>query len=85
MLHRTDWLTVEAPCAAVLLAMKLYAARDWDLQDAARLARDTHITDPDQLLTLVADAYGTDAATAETRDFAHRALSLAQQEPHRST
>ena len=83
VLHRSDCLTVEAPCAAVLLAMKLYAARDWDLQDAARLARDTQITDPDQLLALVADAYGTDVATAETADFAHRALSLAQQEPHR--
>ena len=46
-------------------------------QKAARLARDTRITDPDQLLALVADAYGADAATAETADFAHRALSLA--------
>ena len=79
VLHQTDCLTVEAPCAAVLLAMKLYAARDWDLQDAARLARDTHTTDPDQLLALVADAYGADAATADTADFAHRALTLAHQ------
>lgn len=83
VLHQTDYLTVEAPSPAVLLAMKLYAARDWDLQDAARLARDTQITDPDQLLALVADAYGADAATAETADFAHRALSLAQQDPQR--
>ena len=78
VLHRTDCLTVEAPSPAVLLAMKLYAARDWDLQDAARLARDTQTTDTDQLLALVADAYGANAATAETADFAHRALTLAQ-------
>lgn len=60
--------------------MKLHAARALDLQDAARLARDTNITDPDRLLALVADAYGAGAVTAETDDFAHRALSLAQRE-----
>ncbi len=80
VLHRSDCLTIEAPCATVLLAMKLHAARDQDLQDAARLARDTAITDPDQLLALVADAYGTDAATADTALFADRALSLALRE-----
>ncbi len=58
--------------------MKLHAARDQDLHDAARLARDAAITNPDQLLALVADAYGTDAATADTADFADRALSLAR-------
>ena len=77
VLHRTDCLTVEAPSATVLLAMKLHAARSLDLQDAARLARDTDITDPGHLLALVADAYGTVAVTAETADFAHHALSLA--------
>ena len=80
VLHQTDCLTVEAPSPTVLLAMKLHAARALDLQDAARLARDTQITDPDHLLALVADAYGADAVTAETEDFAHRALSLAQGE-----
>lgn len=77
VLHQTDCLTVEAPSPTVLLAMKLHAARALDLQDAARLARDTNITDPDHLLALVANAYGTDAVTAATDDFAHRALSLA--------
>lgn len=78
VLHRADCLTVEAPCATVLLAMKLHAARALDLQDAARLTRDADITDPDQLLALVANAYGADAVTAETADFAHRALALAR-------
>lgn len=72
-------LTVAAPSATVLLAMKLYAARDWDLQDAVRLASDTHITDLDQMLALVVDAYGAAAATAEIDHFAQRALSLARE------
>lgn len=77
VLHRSDCLTVEAPSAAVLLAMKLHAARGKDLEDAARLARGAGISDPDEMLALVADAYGADAATAETSDFAERALALA--------
>lgn len=77
VLHRSDCLAVEAPSATVLLAMKLHAARGQDLEDAARLARDADISDPDEMLALVADAYGADAATAETADFAQRALSLA--------
>ena len=77
VLYRSDCLTIEAPSPAVLLAMKVYAARPLDLQDAARLARDTGTTDPDQLLALVADAYGADAADPATADFAERAVSLA--------
>lgn len=77
ILHQSDCLTIEAPSPAVLLAMKVYAARPLDLQDAARLARDTGTTDPARLLALVADAYGADAADAATADFAERAVSLA--------
>ncbi|MDE0495530.1 MAG: hypothetical protein OXH54_16425 [Acidimicrobiaceae bacterium] len=77
VLHQSASLTVEAPSARVLLAMKLHAAREQDLQDAARLARDTAITDPEQLLDLVAHAYGTDAATSHTALFADRAVALA--------
>ena len=77
VLHQSDCLTVEAPSPAVLLAMKVYAARPMDLQDAARLAHHTGTTDPGQLLALVADAYGADAADAATSDFAERAVSLA--------
>ena len=77
VLHRSDCLTVEAPSATALLAMKLHAARGKDLEDAARLARDAGISDPDEMLALVADAYGADAATAETSDFAERVLSVA--------
>ena len=77
VLHQSDCLTVEAPCPTVLLAMKLHAARGQDLEDAARLAREAGISDSDEMLALVADAYGADAATADTGDFAERALSLA--------
>ena len=82
VLHRSDCLTIEAPSPSVLLAMKLHAARPVDLQDAARLVRDTQITYPDELLELVTNAYGADAATAETADFAHHALTLAQHQHH---
>ncbi len=74
LFHR-DCLTVEAPSPAVLLAMKLHAARDQDLQDAVRLARELNITDPDHLLALVANAYGPDAVTADTAKFTRRALT----------
>ena len=82
ILYQSDCLTIEAPSAAVLLAMKLHAARGQDLQDAARLARDAGISDVDEMLALVADAYGTDAATADTSDFANSALSLAFPQHH---
>ena len=85
VLHSSDCLTVEAPAPAVLLAMKLHAARPQDLRDAARLVSDTGIADPDRLLALVADAYGADAATAETADFAGRAVSLARDQHHSRT
>ena len=77
ILHRSDCLTVEAPSPAVLLAMKLHAARGQDLADAARLAREAGFSDPDEMLALVADAYGADAATAHTSDFIESALALA--------
>ena len=35
------------------------------------------VSDPDEMLELVADAYGADAATAHTSDFAESALALA--------
>jgi len=38
--------------------MKLHSARSQDLQDAAQPAHDTEITDRQNLLTLVANAYG---------------------------
>ena len=77
ILHRSDCLTVEAPCPAMLLAMKLHAARGQDLADAARLARDAGVSDPGEMLELVAGAYGADAVTADTSDFVESALSLA--------
>ncbi|MYD06535.1 MAG: hypothetical protein F4X07_06160 [Acidimicrobiaceae bacterium] len=91
VLHQSDPLTVEAPAPSVLLAMKLYAARATDLQDAARLMGDTNLAYPDELYALVTDAYGANAVTDTTIDFAHHALQLAQrstptrrqQPPHR--
>lgn len=47
----------------------------------ARLARDTQVTDLDQMLALVVDAYGA-AAADEIDDFAQHAVSLTPRETH---
>ena len=57
--------------------MKLHAAGGQDLAHAARLARGAGVGDPDEMLALVAGAYGADVATAHTSDFIESALSLA--------
>jgi hypothetical protein len=81
VVYRSDTLTVETPSAAVLLAMKLHAGRAKDVDDAALLIAETGHDDLATLCTLVADAYGPAAVTAETEDFAtlslHRAAQLA--------
>ena len=74
-LYRSDCLVVASPSRRVLLAMKLHAGREVDLEDAARLADDTAITDAEQLLGLVAHAFGPDAVTYDTELFAERALA----------
>ena len=80
-LYRSGCLVVEAPSRAVLLAMKLHAGRGQDLEDAARLAYETGMTEPERLLDLVSDAYGSDAVTVDTSHFAERALALAKSAP----
>ena len=79
-LYRSDCLAVSAPSRRVMLAMKLHAGREVDLEDAARLATETATTDAAQLQALVEHAYGPEAVTADTASFAERALTLAHQE-----
>jgi len=79
VLYRSDCLVVSAPSRRVLLAMKLHAGREVDLEDAARLATETATTDAAQLQALLEHAYGSEAVTADTASFAERALTLAQQ------
>ena len=78
LLYRGDCLTVQAPCAELLLAMKLHAARRHDLDDAIRLAHDAAITQPAELVALVASAYGADAASDSANFAAQTALGAQQ-------
>ena len=77
LLYQGDCLTVQAPCAELLLAMKLYAPREHDLEDAIRLAYDVAITEPVELVALVTSAYGADAAE-DSANFAARTALGAQ-------
>ena len=84
LLYQGECLTVQAPCAELLLAMKLYAAREHDLEDATRLAHDAAITEPAELVALVASAYGADAAEASTRFAAQTAQEIQRPATSRS-
>ncbi|MCY3806405.1 MAG: hypothetical protein OXG55_07150 [bacterium] len=75
VLYRSDALVVEAPAARVLLAMKLSARRDKDLDDAARLIAETGISDPAEMIALVVEAFGADDVTAETYQFVDESLA----------
>ena len=83
LLYQGDCLTVQAPCAELLLAMKLHAARRHDLEDAIRLAHDVAITQHAELVALVASAYGADAASDSANFAAHTALGAQQFESSR--
>lgn len=78
LLYQGDCLTVQAPCAELLLAMKLHAAREHDLEDAIRLAHDLALTQPAELVALVTSAYGADAAE-DSANFAAQTARGAQQ------
>ena len=46
-----------------LIAMKLAASREQDLHDLGILARHADITDPDELVDIAFEAYGSDSMT----------------------
>lgn len=75
-LYRSDCLTVDSPSLNVLLAMKLHAGRDRDIQDVVRLIRETGIVQPRRLLDLVEEIYGADAVTSATAGFVYTVLNL---------
>lgn len=78
-LYRSDCLTVDSPSLNVLLAMKLHAGRDRDIQDAVRLIRETGIAQPRRLLDLVEEIYGVDAVTSDTAGFVYTVLDLGRE------
>ena len=57
VLYRGDRLTVYGAGTRYLLASKLFAARDTDFDDAVRLAEELGLTDADEMLELLSDAY----------------------------
>ena len=60
-----------SPDDRYLLAMKLFANRERDFDDAVRLSEETGITTADELLQLIDDAYYHNVIPAEIEDFAH--------------
>ena len=60
-----------SPDARYLLAMKLFANRERDFDDAVRLSQETGITTAAEMLRLIDDAYFHNIIPAEIEDFAH--------------
>lgn len=60
-----------SPDARYLLAMKLFANRERDFDDAVRLSQETGITTAAEMLRLIDDAYYHSTIPAEIKDFAH--------------
>lgn len=70
-----------SPDARYLLAMKLFANRNRDLDDAVRLSEDAGITTAERMLQLIDDAYFHNVIPAEIVDFANEvALIVAERE-----
>ena len=59
-----------SPDARYLLAMKLFANRERDFDDAVRLSQETGINTAAEMLRLIDDAYFHNAIPAEIEDFA---------------
>ena len=57
VLYRGNRLTVYGAGTRYLLASKLFAARDTDFDDAVRLAEELGLTDAEEMLELLSDAY----------------------------
>lgn len=60
-LYDGERLTVRCPDSGYLLAMKIVAGRDQDLDDAAVLMEEVGVRSVPEVLELVRQAYGTDA------------------------
>jgi hypothetical protein len=67
---RGDTIVVTVPSNRYLLAMKLYSARETDLDDAAFLTNQSGLSDIDSLLDLVTTAYAGRPVQAKVQYFA---------------
>lgn len=79
-------LEVYSPDDRYLLAMKLFAARERDFQDAVRLSEETGLTSSAEMLQLVDDAYYHKVIPAEIVNFIDAvALTVVQRTRHLQT
>ncbi|MCY4104971.1 MAG: hypothetical protein OXG55_17185 [bacterium] len=78
LLFAGDRLTVYGAGPRYLLATKLFAARAHDFDDALRLAAETGITDADDMLDLLADAYPHRLLTPRIEYHARQVAEAAQ-------
>ena len=76
--YRGNRLTVYSPGPQYLLATKLIAGRDADIDDAVNLARETGITSTQGMLELLSSAYPTRLLTPRAEQAAHQVARLAQ-------
>ncbi|MYE09028.1 MAG: hypothetical protein F4Y05_05430 [Acidimicrobiaceae bacterium] len=68
-----------SPDDRYLLAMKLFAARDRDFDDAVRLSTETGITTPEAMCELIDDAYYHNVIPPEMRSFVEEVARTAAQ------
>ena len=74
-----------SPDDRYLLAMKLFAARNRDFDDAVRLSTETDITSADTMLQLIDDAYYHNVIPPEIEDFINDvARAVAERDPHQT-
>ena len=81
VLYAGDRLTVYGAGPRYLLATKLFAARAHDFDDALRLAAETGITDAEEMLDLLADAYPHRLLTPRIEHHARQVAAAAQDSP----
>lgn len=70
VVYRGETLTVSVPAGRYLLAMKLFSARETDLDDAVFLGHQYGVTTADKLLELVTEAYRTRPLDVRVQYFA---------------
>ena len=73
-LYEGERLIVRHPASGYLLAMKIVAGRDEDIEDAVVLMGEVGVRSAPDILELVREAYGTDEPVRGVRSHAVRAV-----------
>ena len=74
-----------SPDARYLLAMKLFASRERDFDDAVRLSEEAGLTTAAEMLQLIDDAYRPSAIPVGIEDFAHTVARAAAERAARDS